>query len=314
MDFRLLLPRWLEDFAARGGNLICDQLPDDAPSLEGVVGGHDLVVVAVGRTSIASLFPVDPLRSPYAAPQRVLLAALCDGLALPDPLAISFNIAPGAGELFQMPILTADGLGTNLLIEAVPGGPLADVVSRPADDPRFLPEFREALAMHAPAIAARVDGTRFAIHSPRDVLQGAITPAVRHPFTLLADGTPALAIGDAWITNDPITGQGANIGSHSAFVAANAIATGGPFDDRWADEVEEAMWAFAGPVTAWTNAFLQPPPPHAVGLLQQAAECQAVADAFVSGFAKPVELSVTIADPAATEDFIAAARSTQLVS
>jgi hypothetical protein len=308
VDFRLLLPRWIEDYAGRGGRVV-DARPSDVPSLERAVHGHDLVVAAVGRSSLSTLFPVDPARSPYGEPQRLLLAALVDGLALPEPAGLSFNVAPGAGELFQMPIFTAAGLGTNILIEAIPHGPLAEVVTRPVDDPAFGDAVCDALAAFAPAIAARVDRSAFRIRSSRDVLQGAITPAVRHAFARLSGGTPALAIGDAWVTNDPITGQGANIGSHCAFVAADAIARGGPYDEEWGAAAEAAMWEFAGPVTAWTNAFLQPPPPHVVQLLHAASEHQAVADALISGFGTPVTLAAALADPDATTAFIKTAAS-----
>lgn len=314
VDFRVLLPRWVEDFVRRGGEVVCGLMPRDPYEVERLADGHDLVVVAVGRRSMSPLFPVDRARSPYEGPQRLLLAALVEGLALPDPLALSFNVSPGAGELFQMPILTASGLGTNILIEAVPGGPLADIVTRDRDEPGFIPGVLDALATHAPAIAARVDPARFRVRSRRDVLQGAITPAVRHAYAQLHDGAPALAIGDAWITNDPITGQGANLASHCAFVAADAIAEGGPYDQRWGARTEAAMWKYAGPVTAWTNGFLQPPPPHVLELLQAATEHPAVADAFASGFAAPVELASALANADSTAAFIDATAVRQPVA
>lgn len=304
VDFRLLLPRWIEDYVARGGCVTYGALPPELGTVERAVEGHNLVVAAVGRASLSTLFPIDTARSPYTEPQRLLLAALVDGLALPEPLGLSFNVAPGVGELFEIPILTAGGLGTNILVEAVPGGPLAEVVTRPIDDPHFVDELCDALARFAPAIAARVDRSALRIRSSRDVLQGAITPAVRHAFARLPGGTPALAIGDAWVTNDPITGQGANIGSYCAFVAADAIAHGGPYDEAWGAAAEAAMWDFAGPVTAWTSGFLQPPPPHVLQLLRSASEQQAVADALISGFGTPAALAAALASPDATESFI----------
>jgi 2-polyprenyl-6-methoxyphenol hydroxylase-like FAD-dependent oxidoreductase len=107
------------------------------------------------------------------------------------------------------------------------------------------------------------------------------------------------AIGDAWIVNDPILGQGANIGSHCAWVAAQAPAAGPEPDADLGRRLEAEMWAFAGPVTALTNAFLQPPPPHVVELLEAATAQQAVADAFVAGFADPVRLAHLLGTPAA---------------
>ena len=174
VDFRVLLPAFLDAYEERGGTVVEAREPD----LAAISRDHDLVVVAVGRRS-AALFPVRPDRSPYSAPQRVLFAGIFDGLALPDPLGLSFNIAPGVGEIFQMPILTADGLSTNILIEAIPGGPLAVLAELAPDDPAFVPTLRGLLETYAPAIAERIDPSTFALRSTRDALQGALTPAVR---------------------------------------------------------------------------------------------------------------------------------------
>jgi 2-polyprenyl-6-methoxyphenol hydroxylase-like FAD-dependent oxidoreductase len=299
VDFRMLLPAFLDVYEERGGTVV-----DAGTDLAVASRGHDLVVVAVGRRS-AELFGVRPDRSPYDAPQRVLFAGIFEGLALPDPIGLSFNVAPGVGEIFQMPILTTDGLSTNILVEAIPGGPLAVLAELPPDDPGFLAALRALLETYAPAIAGRLDPQTFALRAPRDALQGALTPTVRDAYAVLPDGTPALAIGDAWITNDPITGQGANIGSHCAWTAAQHIASGGAFDAAWGRRVEDAMWAFAGPTTAWTNAFLQPPPPHVIALLLAAAEHPSIADVFAGGFADPVRTASMLADPAATEAFVA---------
>jgi hypothetical protein len=235
-----------------------------------------------------------------------LFAGFFDGLALPEPLGVSFNISPGAGEIFQMPMYAAGGRTTNILIDAVPGGPLAPVATASVEDPAFIPALIAALQEHAPAVAARVDRRRFRVRGPLDYLQGALTPAVRRAYAVLPGGTPALSIGDAWITNDPLTAQGANLGSHSAWVAADAIAGGGPFDAAFGADVEAKMWEFAGPVTAFSNAFLQPPPPHVVNVLHAAQENQAVANAFASGFADPVRTAALLGDPAATAQFLAA--------
>lgn len=302
VDFRTLLPAFVDAYQGRGGEVVVRR-PVDLPS---AADGFDLVVIAVGRGSRDDLFAVDPARSPFAQPQRRLFAGMFNGLDLPEPLGLSFNLAPGVGELFQMPMWTSDGPATNILIEAVPGGPLSAVSELPPDDDTFVPMLRSLLHQYAPAIAERMRPD-FSLRSPLDALQGAVTPAVRHAFAVTDDGQPALAVGDAWITNDPITGQGANVASHCAWVAADHIAGGGPFDTEWGRRVEDDMWAFAGPVTAWTNGFLQPPPPHAVGLLLAAAGDQRVADAFVAGFGDPVRLAAALSSAESTQAFIEAA-------
>jgi 2-polyprenyl-6-methoxyphenol hydroxylase-like FAD-dependent oxidoreductase len=309
VDFRVLLPQFLEDYTARGGRVVVDSKPD----ITTLSSGYDLVVAAVGRGSLSSLFPVDPARSPYAAPQRVLFAGIFDGLDLPDPIGLSFNISPGVGEVFQMPIWTASGLATNILVEAIPTGPLAVLSDLSPMHEDFLPTLANLLEAHAPAIAERVDRASFALRGPLDCLQGALTPAVRHPFARLPEGTPVLAIGDAWITNDPITGQGANLGSHCAWVAADHIANGGPFDAGWGSRVEEEMWRFASAVTGWTNAFLQPPPPQFVDLLIAAASDSSVAGAIADLFAHPTDAAGALSTPEAVQAFIASARKHETV-
>jgi hypothetical protein len=144
------------------------------------------------------------------------------------------------------------------------------------------------------------------LRGPLDYIQGALTPAVRQAHAVLPSGTLALAIGDAWITNDPLAAQGANLGSHCAWVAAEALAGGGPFDAQFGAKVEEAMWEFAGPVTAFSNALLQPPPPHVIKMITAAGSNQIVANAFASGFADPVRTAALLANPGAVEEFLAA--------
>ncbi len=305
-DFRVLLSRLLEEYARRGGAVVF------APRLEAAdvarrAHRHRLVVVAVGRRSMSTLFPVDPQRSPYRAPQRLVFAGLFHGLARPPRRAASLNLAPGVGEIVQVTMRTRDGLGTNILVEAVPGGPLEPVATLPPTDEHFLPTLVERLQTYAPAVAARIDPTAFALAGPRDWAQVALTPAVRRAWHLLPSGRLAVAIGDAWITNDPITAQGANLGSHSAWVAAEHIAAGGPFDTAFGRRLEDAMWAYAGPVTASTNAFLQPPPPHAVELLVAAARQPEVADRYVNLFDDPVAMWHTLSSPTGVAAFIAGA-------
>lgn len=304
VDFRMYLSTLLEDYAARGGRVEIGPTPsvDDLTRLS---SGHDLVVAAVGRSSIAELFERDPQRSPYDAPQRVLCAGLYEGVDYPDPVGLSFNIVPGVGEIFQMPMLSERGLVSTLLFEGVPGGPLEELVGARYDDDAdaFNALVRSLLERFAPAIAERV--TRgFGLLGPRDVLQGAVTPTVRNAWAKVGD-THAVAIGDAWITNDPITGQGANLGSRSAWTLADRVAAGGPYDEGFCRRVADDMWRDAAPVTMWTNAFLQPPPPHALALLGAAAQHRAVADGFVQMFADPAQMWATVSTPEATEAFIA---------
>jgi hypothetical protein len=97
-----------------------------------------------------------------------------------------------------------------------------------------------------------------------------------------------VALGDAHVLNDPITGQGANTASHAAWVLGEAIRNGGAtFDEAFCRRVEQQIWAYAQPVTEACNARLRPAPAHAVELFEAAAHHKAIADAHANGFNHP---------------------------
>jgi hypothetical protein len=312
VDFRIYLARLLEDYAERGGRVVVEPAPVTAALA--AAADHDLVVVAGGRES-TSLFPRDPARSPYEAPQRVLCAGTFRGIAFPDPLGLSFNISPGAGEVFQSPVFSFDGRVSGVLFEGIPGGPFESLVHRRyEDDPAaFESEVLRLFRDHAPSIHERVDVAEFGLTRPVDLLQGAITPTVRRTWLRHESGTYAVAVGDAWVVNDPLTGQGANLGSHCAWVLADAILADTVYDELFCREVEARMWAMAGPVTEWSNAFLQPPPDHVLELLGAAGSDKAVADALVNGFADPQAMWRRVATAERSTAFLASIRPAEPV-
>ena len=307
VDFRIYLARLLEDYAERGGRVVVDPAPVAGALAAG--SDHALVVVAGGRES-SSVFPRDPVRSPYDAPQRVLCAGTFRGIAFPDPLGLSFNISPGAGEVFQSPIFSFDGRVSGVLFEGIPGGPFERLVHmRYEDDPvAFEAEVLRLFRDHAPSVYDRVEKAEFGLTRPVDLLQGAITPTVRRTWVRQDSGTYAIAVGDAWVVNDPLTGQGANLGSHCAWVLADAIVADGVYDELFCRLVEERMWQMAGPVTEWSNAFLQPPPEHVLELLGAATADKAVADALIGGFADPQAMWRRLATPERAATFLASIR------
>lgn len=127
-------------------------------------------------------------------------------------------------------------------------------------------------------------------------MQGAITPTVRRAWTRLGDGTHVMALGDAWITHDPIGAQGANLGSRCAFLLAAAIDAGGPYDEEFCRRTEHEMWAVAQAPTVLSNALLEPPGPAVVAVLVEACAHPAVADRFGGGFGDPDDLLALFAD------------------
>jgi hypothetical protein len=310
VDFRVYLPRLLETYLARGGDVVYGALgADDVVDRS---ARHDLTVIAAGRESIGAFFPRDEQRSPFTAPQRVLCTALYRGIAAPEPFGGTMTLAPGAGEIFSFPFLSYhDGPVTNILFEALPGGELEAIARTPyADDPQAF----DALALklverYAPALHARIDPAEFGVADPRDILQGALTPVVRRSYCEVAPGRFVVAVGDAYVTNDPIGGQGANLGSACAAVVARAICQDVAYDEWFCRALARDMWALAEPVVHFNNALLAPPPPHVQAILGAAWQDQSVADAFANNFAHPDAMWRAIATPERAQAFLASTSS-----
>ncbi|MDP4509765.1 styrene monooxygenase/indole monooxygenase family protein [Nonomuraea turcica] len=294
VDFRLLLPALMEDLAGKGGKIVVTGTEPDAAQVDRWSREHELMVVAAGRRSVAELFPRDPGRSPYGEPQRRLFAGVFHGVRAGTTL--SSAISPACGEIFCMPMLTRAGLASAILVEAIPGGPLEPLTRM---DPAGVgPALLAAIAEHAPSLRERIDTAAFEPAGPEEAWCGAITPTVREAVATLPSGRVALAVGDAWIVNDPLTGQGANVGSACAWIAAESIAAGGPYDVSFARAVAGRMWEeVAGPVTAWTNTFLQPPADHILDLLAAAATRTEAADLVLELLSDPARHWSVLSSP-----------------
>ncbi|MEU3526877.1 styrene monooxygenase/indole monooxygenase family protein [Streptomyces sp. NPDC038707] len=302
VDFRLYLPHLLTEFARRGGPVRTGPAPMDRLARE-----HDLVVVAVGDRSVRELFPVDAARSPYTAPQRLLCSGFYQGIHEDVPHQLDIHFVPGAGEILRIPFLSRLGPAHVLAFEAVPGGPLEPPARLDADaDPAgFHREVLRLLAAYAPSLRERVDTACFGLIAPGELAQGGITPVVRRGWARLPGGTCALAVGDAWITNDPLTAQGANLGSHTAFALADLIASAeGPLDAEFCRAASARLWEHARHVVEWSNAFLAPPRPHVLDLLGRAAGDKRIADAFVSSFHDPVAMWAVLSRPEGVDAFV----------
>ena len=219
---------------------------------------------------------------------------------------MNFIIAPGHGEIFQGCLYTHEGVKTNLLIEGIPGqGFDALTKLRYEEDPApFNAAVLNLLQRYAPPIYANVDPEQFGAIGPQHLIQGAITPTVRRAYADLGNGKFAMAVGDVHIVNDPIIGQGANTASHSAWTLGEEIMTHTAFNEAFCKQVEQKLLDYALPVTNWSNAFLQPPPPHIIGLLINAMQNKTVATAFADGFNTPDAMWNVISNPEKTEAFI----------
>lgn len=294
-DFRLYVPRLMETYANRGGKTIV--LPCSPASLPSLAERHDLIVVAAGRDGFGGVFARDASRSPNQGPRRHLTAGLYNGVAWPEPAGVEFSMSPGVGEIFHVCFHSFDGPTSVIAVEGIPGGPLAALSEMNYDaDPRaFESTLLDLVTMYAPSIRERVDLATFGLARPVDLLQGRLAPVVRRGWTAIERDKYAVAVGDAWILNDPIGAQGANLGSRCAFELGDMIAGGGPFDESFCRHAENRLWALAEAPTTLSNALLDPPPEHVVRLLVQATVDERVADRFANGFAEPEKLVAALA-------------------
>jgi hypothetical protein len=310
IDMRLYLPKLLEDFAERGGRVVTSG-PLEPERVAEIGRSHDLVIVASGRGSLAGMFPRIPERSPYTEPQRRVFAGLFRGISFPDRFRFTFQIVPGHGEVFENQFLTFGGPVNGVLIEAIPGGSLEAVTRIPyEDDPSAFNEaVLKVLREDVPSVYDRIENkSEFGALGPLDLLQGAVLPVVRRGYVELGSGRFALALGDAHITHDPILGQGANAASRAArklgALLGARIEQGGALDGAFCADVEEQLWALTQPVAEWSNAFLMPPPPHALGLLAAASGSDAIARAFARNFDDPKQQWDVLKSPESTAAFI----------
>jgi 2-polyprenyl-6-methoxyphenol hydroxylase-like FAD-dependent oxidoreductase len=311
VDFRIYLAQLLEDYEQRGGAVVYGPAPEEADLLR-LAEQHDLLVFAGGRGPQTELFPRDPARSPYTEAQRLLCGGFFHGIHPAEPPGMSIHMMPGVGEVHAPPFYSFAGRVTLLLFEAIPGGPLADLAHRDyaADPAGFERALLATMAEFAPGLRERVDAAAFGLTRPIDLLQGSVTPVVRRGWAELDNGRCAIAVGDAWTVNDPITAQGANLGSHCAFVLAEAIVrAGGRFGAEFCREVERAMWPYAEAVANWTNMFIGPPQPHLGEILATAVTDRRVADAFAGNLDDPPAMWNSIAGPEHAARFLAEARS-----
>ena len=286
VDQRVKIPRWLDEFEARGGNLVVREA--NADDLEHLARVNDLLIVATGKGALGGLFVRDAEKSPYERPQRALALTYVTGLApRPEHSAVCFNLIPGIGEYFVFPALTTVGDCEIMVFEGVPGGPM-DCWTGLTKPEEHLERSKWVLENFLPWEAERCADIELA--DGNGILSGRLVPIVRHPVAHLPSGAPLLGMADAVVLNDPITGQGSNNAAKCAEIYLTSILEQGdePFTELWMQRTFDRYWrGYAQWVVAWTNALLAPPQPHVVRLLEAAQELPSLASTIVNGFDDP---------------------------
>jgi len=124
----------------------------------------------------------------------------------------------------------------------------------------------------------------------------------------LPSGRLVFGLGDAVVTNDPITGQGSNNATKACAVYLDAIVAhgDGAFTADWMHRTFERFWEYGEAVVEWTNSMLLPPAPHLLKLLKAAEDAPALASAIANGFNHPPAFFPWWRDDVACDAFIAA--------
>ncbi|OFB35814.1 monooxygenase [Mycolicibacterium sp. (ex Dasyatis americana)] len=291
VDYRIYLPTLMQDYLDRGGNIeYRDVTVANLPELS---DEFDLVVIGTGKGGLGALFARDEQSSPFTQPQRQLCVGLFKGIKQQDTKAVTFCISPGAGEMIEIPTRTFGGDVSALVMENHPGSDLEQLVhTRYEDDPRaFLDLLLDKLRTHYPITARRIDEDEFDVaNSPLDILQGAVTPTVRHGHIKLENGKTAVLLGDAHATVDPLVGQGGNMASYAAHSLGQDIVGANDFDEKFFSEVDARRATRVLGATRWTNfmlSALNTLPDAFTQFLGAVSQNRGLADKFTDNFNYP---------------------------
>ena len=301
VDQRLKIPRWLETFQSRGGELRVRAASFE--DVEACTRTHDLVIVASGKGVLGQLFERDQDRSPFSEAQRALALTYVRGMQPRMPYsAICFNLIPNVGDYFVFPALTTSGPCEIMVFEGIRGGPM-DRWSEHFTPGQHLAHSVELLKAFLPWEAERARNAELA--DDNGILSGCVIPTVRRPIARVG-GVPVLGMADAVVLNDPITGQGSNNAARCAEIYLESILErgSGPADPEWMQQTFDRYWSgYAKWVTEWTNLLLKTPA-HVVRLLDAAGKNPAIASALVNGFDDPRTLFPWFMDAGEAEKFV----------
>jgi len=309
VDYRIYLPTLMQNYLDRGGNIeYRDVTVANLPELS---DEYDLVVIGTGKGGLGTLFARDDQSSPFKEPQRQLCVGLFKGIKQQETKAVTFCISPGAGEMIEIPTVTFGGDASALVLENHPGSDLEQLVhTRYEDNPRaFLDLLLDKLRAHYPITARRIDEDEFDVaNSSLDILQGALTPTVRHGHIKLDNGKTALLLGDAHATVDPVLGQGGNMASYAAHVLGQEIVGTDLFDENFYAEVDARRANRVLGATRWTNfmlSALNTLPNAFTQFLGAVSQNRGLADKFTDNFNYPEAQWDLFSNPDAVGPWIA---------
>lgn len=291
VDHRLYAGRLLDEFEKRRGRVVIGRV-NTVADLEALSETHDLVAVASGKAAFTSLFPRDPELS-LGRPARKLTAAIWEGYKHREPSALTFNIIPNVGELFENPLVTFDGKRIGFFFEMVPGQLLDRTISQasPRDVPAYEQAVKKALKDHFPWTYERLNMADMHVRSPKDIVSGAITPTVRRPYVCLGNGKYIVAVGDVASVHDPVMGQGANAAVHMSWALGKLICEEFEPGPKLLIRYHAQTADFNRAVAGINNTLIGIPlPDHGLQLMMAMRLDPTLCDWFCSRFAAPEEM------------------------
>jgi len=175
--------------------------------------------------------------------------------------SLDLYFLPGIGEIFRIPFFSRSGRVDVLAFEAVPAARWSpSATRRRRRSAAFYRAVLELVGRYAPALRERVNTREFALIGPGEVAQGGIRPVVRRGWVRWTTAGARWRSGTPWIVNDPLTAQGANLGSHTAFALAELDHAGAWTVRRGILSIHHgATLGARAHVVEWSNAFLAPP-------------------------------------------------------
>ena len=289
----------------------------------GIATGLLLTTIVAGCASLppGSSFPKKPSAA-FAHPEETRVGKIFEDQARVHPDGSAFRILPVGADGFaarmqmikaaqrtldvQYYIFTADSTGllvTDALLAAADRGLHVRIL---IDDGETIAGDEQILVLAAhPQIEVRIfnpftyRGHLRLVRNIEFLLEARRLDYRMHNKLFVADNATALIggrnIGDAYFQIDP-----------DAQYADDDVFVGGPLVRKLSGTFDE-YWNYAQFVTGWTNAMLQPPPPHVLNILVAAQSKPKVGKAFVNGFDDPRTFFPWLADPAEAEKFVQAA-------
>lgn len=314
VDVRLKSYDRMQQLERLGGKISVEAV--DVNRLDQIADDSDLTLVSTGKGGLASLFPRDPERSVYDAPQRNLAMILVRGIAtdgsaypnrLPGLTPVCFNLFGDAGEIFWVPFLHKSGEQVWCLVfEARPGGPF----DRWADVTTLEEAFETASGLvreFTPWDWGTMREMEPLTQDRYSWLKGRVPPSVRAAVGRTPNGHPVMALGDTSVSYDPIAGQGAGSGVRQAGQYHDAIVARGEeaFDEKWIRKTFERFYdTHAEGTYRFTNTLLEPLDKTGVRVMTACFADQRLASQLVKAFNRPPTAVPWFAERAASDGWI----------